>query len=292
MSAAAFRTAILATITMIAFACNSIFGRLALSSEAIDPASYTTIRLISGAMMLLLIVSLRGGFRGHAPDGSFLGTTGLSALALFGYAAFFSFAYLSVDTGVGALILFACVQGTMILWGVYKGERPDMQQWVGMTLAFAGFVYLVSPGLAAPDALGSVLMGIAGISWGIYSLRGRGQKDPVQATARNFIATVPLCIVLSILLIDRSAIELPGVILAVTSGAVTSALGYSLWYETIKGLSATKSAIIQLTVPVIATAGGALFLGEPVSLRYVLASILILGGVALTVIAKQKAATK
>lgn len=282
------RTAVLATITMCAFALNSVFGRVALSNDAIDPASYTSIRLVSGALMLVLLVNLRGGLKSTKPDGPFFSTTGISAIALFVYAAFFSFAYLSIDTGVGALILFACVQGVMIGWGVFTGERPNLQAWIGMVLALGGFVYLVSPGLAAPDFLGASLMAVSGIAWGVYSLRGRGQPNPLHSTARNFIWSVPMTLVLSVIFIAQSKMDFHGVILAIASGAITSALGYALWYETLKGLTATKASILQLTVPVIAAFGGILILGEPLTFRFIVASVLILGGVAMVIITKEK----
>ena len=285
------KTILLSIITMIAFALNSVLGRVALSADAIDPASYTVIRLTSGALMLLFLVSLRGGFKkDQATKAPFVSGTLVMASGLFVYAAFFSFAYISLDTGVGALILFACVQATMIGWGLYKGERPSIQAWIGILLAIGGFVYLVSPGLSAPDPFGAVLMAISGIAWGIYSLKGRGLADPLRATARNFIWSVPIGVVLAIVFLSQQNLEYHGIILAVTSGAVTSALGYALWYETLKGLTATKAAILQLTVPVIAAFFGIIALSEPFTVRFMIASVLILGGVALSVLAKEKAA--
>lgn len=290
MSITPMKTALLAIITMVAFAANSVFVRLALSTDAIDPASYTAVRLAAGALMLFLLVGLRGGLRRSKPSGTFLGSTGVSALALFVYAAFFSFAYLSVDTGMGALILFACVQSVMIGWGLYIGERPTVPAWIGIILAVAGFIYLVSPGLSAPNPLGALLMAISGIAWGVYSLRGRGLTDPLNTTARNFIWSVPPALILMVVFIAQQDISLPGAFLAVTSGAATSALGYALWYKTLKGLSATKASIIQLTVPLIAAFGGILVLSEPLSLRFIASCVLILGGVAMVTLAKEKTA--
>lgn len=287
MAPSLLRTTLLTILTMLAFAANSVFGRIALSADAIDPASYTSIRLIAGALMLFLLASLRGGLHADRPSGSFWQTTGFSALALFCYAVFFSFAYISVDTGMGALILFACVQATMIGWGLFSGERPRAQAWLGILMAIGGFVYLMSPGLSAPDPLGAVLMAVSGIAWGIYSLRGRGQVNPLLSTARNFVWSVPLAVVASFLFIAGQNVTLPGAILAVSSGAVTSALGYALWYETLKGLSATKASIVQLTVPVIAALGGIVLLSEPLTGRFFIASILILGGVALVILSKE-----
>lgn len=288
MNISVLRTSILAAITMCAFALNSVFGRIALSNDAIDPASYTSIRLASGALMLLLLVSLRGGFKSAKVEGSFFSNIGVSAIALFAYAAFFSFAYILLDTGVGALILFTCVQGVMIGWGIFTGERPNPQAWIGIVLAMVGFVYLVYPGLKAPDFWGATLMAISGIAWGVYSLRGRTQPNPLQATARNFIWSVPITLALSVIFISQTKMELPGIMLAITSGAVTSALGYALWYETLKGLTATKAGILQLTVPAIAAFGGIITLDEPLTWRFIIASILILGGVAMVIIAKEK----
>lgn len=288
MHPSVIRTAVLAAITMCAFALNSVFGRVALSSDAIDPASYTSIRLVSGTLMLLLLVRLRGGLKSTKPEGSFFLTTGISAIALFIYAAFFSFAYLLIDTGVGALILFACVQGVMIGWGVFTGERPNLQAWIGIVLALGGFVYLVSPGLEAPNFLGASLMAVSGFAWGVYSLLGRGQPNPLHSTARNFIWSVPMALVLSMIFIAQSKMDFHGIMLAIASGAITSALGYALWYETLKGLTATKAGILQLTVPVIAAFGGIMTLGEPLTFRFIMASVLILGGVTMVIITKEK----
>lgn len=281
------RTLALATLTMCAFALNSVFARLALATQSIDPASYTSVRLISGALMLLLLATFRGGLKKGQSEGKFLQTTGMAALFLFTYAAFFSFAYLSVDTGVGALILFTCVQGVMIGWGIYTGERPTPAAWIGIIMALGGFVYLVSPGLSAPDLLGAGLMAISGIAWGIYSLIGRGIKNPLHATARNFIWSVPITLILSAVFITRVEMELHGIILAIASGALTSALGYALWYETLKNFTATEAAILQLTVPVIAAFGGFMLLSEPLSVRVFVASALILGGVALVILTRK-----
>ena len=282
------KTALFATITMIAFALNSVFGRLAISTHAIDPASYTAIRLVSGAVMLYLLVSIRGGFSYRPAAGTFFKTTGIGALALFIYAVFLSFAYITIDTGIGALILFVFVQAVIIGYGLYGGERPNLQIWIGLLMAFAGFVYLVSPGLSAPDPLGTVLMALSGIAWAVYSLHGRGQANPLFVTARNFLSTIPFSIILCLIFIKQSHIEISGAMLAMTSGAVTSALGYALWYETQKELSATKSAILQLTVPALAAAGGIIWIDEPLTLRFIVSGVLILGGVALAIIAKEK----
>lgn len=281
------KTVSLSIITMIAFALNSVFGRLALSVDAIDPASYTAIRLTSGAAMLFVLVALRGGFKKDLTPPPLVSGAGVSAGALFIYAAFFSFAYITLDTGVGALILFACVQATMIGWGLFTGERPSLQAWIGIVLAIGGFIYLVLPGLKAPDPLGAVLMAIAGIAWGVYSLKGKGLSDPLRATARNFIWSVPLGLALVLIFSSQQKLGYRGVALAIASGAITSALGYALWYVALKGLAANKAAILQLTVPVIAAFFGVALLGEPLTQRILIATVCILGGVAVSILAKE-----
>ena len=238
--------------------------------------------------MLFVLVALRGGFKKDLSPPPLMSGTGVSAAALFIYAAFFSFAYITLDTGVGALILFACVQATMIGWGLFTGERPSLQAWIGIVLAIGGFIYLVSPGLKAPDPLGAALMAISGIAWGVYSLKGKGLSDPLRATARNFIWSVPLGFVLILIFSSQQYLEYHGVVLAVASGAITSALGYALWYATLKGLTANKAAILQLTVPVIATFFGIVLLDEPLTQRFMIATVCILGGVALSILAKEK----
>lgn len=285
------RLIILTGVTMIAFAANSVFGRVALGSDSIDPAGYSLVRLASGAVMLALLILMRDHGRARTKGGvqALLASGSLaSAAALFGYSAAFSFAYVSVDTGVGALILFACVQGTMIGWGLVKGERPATLEWAGLIIAFAAFVFLVSPGVSAPDASGAFLMALSGVAWGIYSLRGRGQPDPLGATAGNFLRSVPMALTMLIVFIARFDASWFGLLMAVLSGAITSALGYALWYRTLRELSAAQGAIVQLTVPAIATAGGIIFLGEPLSLRFILCSVLILGGVGVAILAKQQ----
>ncbi len=278
------RLFVLTSLTMIAFAANSVFGRLALADSAIDAASYSLIRLASGALMLCLLVAGPRFHRVPAQGGNWL-----SAFALFGYAAGFSFAYLALDTGIGALILFACVQATMIGWGIVTGNRPSPLEWLGLAVAFGAFVFLVSPGLEAPDPLGAILMAAAGIAWGIYSLRGRGASNPLADTAGNFLRATPIAFVLSIAFAGSLQYTPFGVAMAVASGAVTSGLGYALWYRCLRELTPTRAAIVQLTVPVIATLGGVIFSAEPLTFRLVVCSALILGGVALAISAKDKA---
>jgi len=213
----------------------------------------------------------------------------LSAFALFAYAAAFSFAYVDLSAGTGALLLFGAVQATMILWGLYKGERLDAIQIAGFVVAVTGLIVLVFPGLSAPPLIGSILMLGAGVAWGIYSLRGKGEKNPASVTAGNFARAVPFAAVVSIVFIRWLHVDLAGVSYAIISGAITSGLGYVIWYSALPGLKAASAATVQLSVPVLAATGGILLLGEPLTLRYLLASIAILGGIALVVLEKNRA---
>lgn len=285
------RLFLLTLLTMTAFAANSVFGRLALEgsagTSAMDPASYAIIRLASGAIMLLLLV--RFSSTGGGPDKQARGNW-YSALTLFTYAAAFSYAYVSLDTGIGALILFSCVQGTMIGWAFYKGDRPGKFELTGMIIAFGAFLWLVSPGLAAPNPIAAGLMALSGVAWGIYSLRGKNATDPLIATTGNFIRAVPFAFILALSAINHLAANLFGIIMAIASGAISSALGYALWYHVLKSLTSTQAAIVQLSVPVIAGIGGLLLLNEPMTQRFVIASVLILGGIAIAILAKTRRA--
>ena len=210
----------------------------------------------------------------------------LSALALFAYAAAFSFAYNTLPAGTGALLLFGAVQATMILWGLHTGERLHAIQIIGLVIALIGLVILVFPGLSAPPLIGSILMVSAGIAWGLYSLRGKAARDAIAATAGNFLRAVPFALVVSIILIPWARFDRTGVIYAVISGALTSGLGYVLWYRALPGLRAASAATVQLSVPVLAATGGILLLSEPITLRYFAASIAVLGGIALVVLSR------
>ncbi len=288
---------------MIAFAGNSLLCRAALKQTGIDAASFTFLRIFSGALVLWLI---RRGLmveRTASPlversFGSSLVTrhlslppagTWLSALALFAYAAAFSFAYNTLSAGTGALLLFGAVQATMILWGLRKGESLHARQLIGLALAAGGLVLLVFPGLSAPSLGGSTLMLAAGIAWGIYSLRGKGAGDPISATAGNFIRAVPLAVVLSISLLPWARVDRAGLVYAILSGAIASGLGYVIWYTALSSLKAASAATVQLSVPVLAATGGILLLGEPLTLRFLLAAGVVLGGIALVVIEKRNA---
>lgn len=272
---------------MIAFAANSIFTRMGLAQTNIDPVMFTTIRLVSGAAALFLLVGVQQRtIRKIKTAGSWLGATSLGA-----YAIFFSFAYLTLGAGLGALILFASVQITMIIWAIVKGERPGPIEIVGIVIAFSAFTYLVSPGLVAPDPIGTLLMVISGISWGVYSLLGRGSKNATQDTMGNFVRTVPLALgamIIFALTTNSWSIDLQGIIFACLSGIFASGMGYAVWYLVLPSLARTSAGVVQLTVPAIATLGGVLFLSEQLTTRFVIASTLILLGVALATIFKKK----
>ena len=267
---------------MIAFAGNSLLCRLALKHTRIDAASFTTIRLISGAVILWLVVRMSRNTR--TGTGNWL-----SAFALFAYAAGFSFAYVSLSAATGALLLFGAVQTTMIGHGIWAGERLLGQQLVGLVLALGGLVALLLPGISAPPLSGSLLMLSAGAAWGVYSLRGKGAGDPTRVTAGNFLRAIPMAAALSILMRDGASLDSAGLWYAVSSGALTSGIGYAIWYTALPALKATNAATVQLSVPVIAALGGIVFLGESLTLRLVLTSVAILGGIALVILEKQNA---
>jgi len=271
----------LTLVAMIAFASNSLLCRAALKETGIDAPSFTLIRILSGAVALWVIMKMRNAsWRGAG--------NWLSAMALFAYAAAFSFAYNSLTAGTGALLLFGAVQATMILWGLRKGERFQAIQIVGLVVAVSGLVVLVFPGLSAPPLSGSILMLSAGVAWGIYSLRRKTSSDAIAATAGNFLRAVPFAAVLGIVFIPWARVDRAGIGYALLSGAIASGLGYVIWYAALSGLKATSAATVQLSVPVLAAAGGILLLGEPITPRYVLASFAVLGGIFLVVIEKRR----
>jgi len=263
-------------LALLAFAGNSLLCRLALKATTIDAATFTSIRLLSAAVTLWLILQITKGVRpklGNWP----------SAVALFVYAAGFSLAYINLTAGTGALLLFGAVQITMIGAGLAKGERFTLLQILGVALAIAGLIGLVLPGLAAPPLSSAALMIVAGIAWGIYSLRGAGAADPLHVTAGNFLRTLPMTIVFSLVLFTHMQIDISGFAYAVTSGAITSGIGYAIWYSVLPHLRATQAATLQLSVPVIAAVAAVFLLGESASLRLVLASIAVLSGIALVI---------
>ena len=290
------RLVLLVSTAMLAFAGNSLLCRMALKHTTIDAASFTAIRLLSGAGMLWLVVRLTRGGASAERKGEPLPGNWLSAFALFVYAAAFSFAYVSMSAATGALLLFGSVQATMIGYGAWAGERLRTLQWAGIALAVAGLVTLLLPGLDAPDPLASLSMVSAGAAWGVYSLRGKaapnpGLNNPTEVTAGNFLRTVPmalaLALVVSQLLPDGLRPDRTGMAYAGLSGALASGLGYAIWYQALPALKATHAATVQLSVPVIAALGGVLLIGESLTGPLVLASVAILGGIALVIMQKK-----
>jgi drug/metabolite transporter (DMT)-like permease len=272
----------LTLLAMIAFAGNSVLCRIALEKTQIDAASFTSIRLISGALILWLLVKI------HHAQAAGRGSW-LSAFALFIYAAGFSFAYVSLSAATGALLLFGSVQASMIGYGIAKGERISLLQKVGLSLALVGLGALFLPGASAPPIFGALLMISAGIAWAIYSLRGKNELgDPTCITAGNFIRTIPMTLIMVIVLagtysLEKFTADRLGIIYAIASGSLASGLGYALWYAVLPQLRAMTAASVQLSVPVITAVGGALILQEPITLRLLLASVAILGGIALVI---------
>lgn len=279
------KTVTLTTLALIAFAANSILCRLALGTGAIDAAGFTAIRLVSGAFVLLLILLFSRG--GNKPTENTAGSGRGSLFAtvmLFIYASTFSFAYITMDTGTGALILFGAVQLTMITASLIRGHRLSLPEWFGVALAFAGFVYLVLPGLSTPSLFGFVLMAFSGVAWGLYTLLGKGSADPLGDTAYNFIRTIPLVLVMLLVFMSHLDLSVQGVLLAVLSGAIASGVGYTIWYSVLKYLTATQAGVLQLSVPVIATIGGVIWMQEAVTLTLFISGSMILGGIFLVIL--------
>lgn len=274
-STTAMRRALLTAAALIAFATNSILCRLALERGLIDPASFSSLRLLSGVVALIVITAMLK--RGVWPPGG----SWRSAFYLAVYVVAFSFAYSSLSTGTGALILFGAVQLTMMASAIRSGERPKPVNWAGMIVAFSGLVYLVSPGISAPTPAGALLMGSAGVAWGFYSLRGRGSQTPLTDTAGNFLRAVPFAIAANLITNSSVSISWPGALLAIASGALASGVGYVVWYRALRVLSTSQASTAQLLVPVLAALGGVLILSEVLTTRLVLSSLLILGGVLL-----------
>lgn len=271
------KTILYTAFALIAFALNSILCRLALRGEEIDAASFTSIRVLSGALALALL-SYIFSKKNPARKGSWA-----SAFFLFAYAACFSFAYLKLSAGMGALILFGAVQVSMIGVALIRGEKPGALEWVGMLMALGGLIYLVFPGLSAPPMVSAALMAAAGIAWGAYTLRGRGSSDPLADTAGNFLRAVPMAAVVSIAFIPAFHLSNRGIVLAVISGAATSGIGYSIWYAVLKEHTATRAAVLQLSVPVLTAAIGVAFMAEVMSVRLMIAAGMILGGIGLVI---------
>jgi drug/metabolite transporter (DMT)-like permease len=293
------RIFILTLLAMIAFASNSLLCRAALKETSVDPATFTFVRIFSGALALWLVMSVRRTLIANTTATPLVDSFSnpalvprcsslrygnwISALALFAYAAGFSFAYTSLSAGTGALLLFGAVQATMILWGLHKSERLNTIQIVGFIVAVTGLVVLVFPGLSAPPLTASILMLGAGVAWGVYSLRGKGERNPASVTTGNFVRAVPFAAALSIIFVPWTHVNLAGVTYAMISGSLTSGVGYVIWYSALPGLKAASAATVQLSVPVLAATGGILLLGEPITMRYMLASVAVLGGIALVV---------
>jgi drug/metabolite transporter (DMT)-like permease len=275
---------VLTAIAMFAFAANSVLARLAFATANAEPLSYTGIRLAAGAIVLAALLLLR-----RSPGAPVaVGGSWRAAAALFGYALAFSVAYILVGAGTGALILFASVQIGMLGWAVLKGDRPGALEWLGLAVALAAFAYLVSPGLVAPHPLGTLLMIGSGLCWAAYTLLGRGSKAPLVDTAGNFIRCLPIALVIIAAGLLLHPIDPGAAAYAAASGALASGLGYAVWYAVLPSLARTQAAIVQLTVPAIAAVGGVLLIAEPLTPRLIIASIGILGGVALALIAADR----
>ena len=274
MNSYTLKTIALTSFSLIAFAGNSILCKLALGQNRLDAASFTIIRLLSGIIVLLLISQVFG-----RKSNSINKRNWISSAALFLYAVTFSYAYISLDTGTGALILFGAVQITMILASLIFGNRLHFWEWIGIISACSGFIYLIQPSITTPSLAGFILMTIAGIAWGIYTLRGKGSKQAIQDSASNFFYTLPFVVTLLIIEFNNINLSRSGIILAILSGAVASGMGYTVWYMTVKRLSTLQASVVQLLVPVIAAVGGVIFAQESISMRLVLSSIAILGGI-------------
>ncbi len=270
------------TFALVAFAFNSILCRLALRGEEIDAASFTGVRLASGAITLIVISYFIGKQNKQKLSGSWP-----SALFLFAYAICFSLAYLNLTAGTGALILFGSVQMTMIAVTLFRGERPRLLEWVGLITAVGGLVYLVFPGLASPPLTSSLLMAIAGASWGFYTLRGKLSGDPLANTTGNFVRTLPFAVIAVLVFIPNLHLSTRGIILAVFSGSIASGIGYTVWYAALKHHTATRAAVLQLAVPIITACIGVLFLAEIATPRLLIAAAFILGGIGLTIFGRK-----
>ena len=280
-----WKTAALTLAALIAFAANSVLCRMALEGKSIDATSFTGIRLFSGALVMVLLVLFRSRLRKGRKKVSTGSWT--SGFLLFLYAASFSYAYTTLETGMGALIMFATVQITMIAYTLVKGRKLNGREWVGLVLAFGGFVYLVSPGISAPPVGGFILMTLSGFGWGMYSVRGKLSENPLEDTSFNFIRSLPFVAIVLLIGINELRYSERGVLLAIISWAVTSGIGYMIWYMALSGLNNVQASVVQLAVPVLAAAGGIVLLSENLSLRFALSSVIILGGIFLVITGKR-----
>ncbi len=263
----------LTALAMMAFAANSVLCRLALGAGLIDAATFATVRVVVAAVVLTALMTPRWRAQTRAP------VDWRAVLMLFTYMIFFSFAYITLSTGTGALILFGAVQLTMFAVALRSGERFNVASWIGLVIALAGLIYLVSPGVTAPNLTGAVLMSIAGVAWGVYSLLGRAAADPLEATADNFIFCVPLVLAVSLIFHADFHATLDGLLLASVSGGIASGIGYAIWYNALRDLTATRAATVQLCVPAVAAIGGVLLMSEDLTIRLIVASLATLGGV-------------
>ena len=276
------KTMLYTTFALMAFAGNSVLCRLALGEGVIDAGSFTAIRLLSGILVLVLVYSLKSSKSGSASKGSWQ-----ASLMLFLYAISFSYAYITLDTGTGALILFACVQITILLLNFVSGNKLYFIEWCGVAVAFVGFIYLLLPHLSTPSLMGFILMSVSGVAWGLYTLAGKGSVNPLGDTAYNFLRTLPLAILLLAFTIDMTSLSPQGIMLASMSGAITSGLGYTLWYMALREILSVQAAVVQLLVPVIAAFGGVLFVGEIITMRLALSSAIILLDILTVVLGRQ-----
>lgn len=275
------KTLIFTILALIAFAANSVLARLALGDNTIDASSFTVVRLLSGAFVLLAMLKISNDKKSVSSKGSWF-----ASIMLFLYAITFSFAYVTLDTGTGALILFGSVQMTMIILSLIAGNRLHITEWFGVLIAFAGFVYLILPGISTPSITGFMLMTLAGVAWGVYTLKGQYSENPLIDTTYNFLRIIPVVIVLAIITIHNAHYSSEGIVLAILSGAIASGIGYTIWYVALGGLSATKAAVVQLSVPVIAALGGVVFVAEVITLRLTISALMILGGILLVVLGR------
>tara|TARA_B110000211_G_C14043655_1_gene537933 strand:+ start:790 stop:1707 length:918 start_codon:yes stop_codon:yes gene_type:complete len=279
------KTILFTGLALIAFAANSVLCRLALGESAIDASTFTIVRLLAGAIVLTVIMSI-SKIKSNSNTNSSTKGSWPASIALFIYGLTFSFAYVTLDTATGALILFGSVQIAMILMSIFSGNRLHISEWFGMAIAFTGFVYLILPGVTTPSVIGFLLMTVSGIAWGIYTLKGRGSKNPIMDTAFNFLRTMPFVIILAIVTFKYAHYSSEGILLAVLSGSIASGIGYMIWYSALSGLSVNQAAVLQLLVPVIAAVGGIIFVSESISFRLTVSSAMILGGILMVVLGR------
>jgi len=282
MTQSIVKTSLFTSAALMAFAANSVLCRWALDIYHMDAAIFTVIRLLSGAVVLLLLLRIKHK-QPLPPIHIALRNNWFAASMLFIYATAFSFAYITLDTGVGALILFASVQLTILVYAIYTGNRLHILEWMGLVIAFIGFVYLIYPDLSSPSAIGFLWMCIAGIAWGLYTMLGKHSQSPLLDTAQNFVKTLPFIALLALIMLPQAQLNLQGILLALVSGGIASAIGYAVWYMALRGLSHSQAAVVQLAVPVIAAIGGVVFVSEELTLRLIISAAMVLGGILIIV---------